>query len=114
MNLAVPRDHTEKIKDNEIRHNYLDLDREENKLSKLRVTMIQILFNNQKTVYRGFEKGWVKLETGGRIETMQTTTFFRSSGDLSEKWKRQKSCCHLDSKERPSANAGVKTSQRVI
>ena len=64
-----------------------------------------------RTVTKGLLKGRKDLEVGGRVETIQTTTFFengrnteKSPGDL------RRLAVTQNSSERPSANADVKNS----
>ena len=56
-------------------------------------------------------------EVGGRVETMLTTALLRtarlpqkSPGDM---YRHVQTCCHSNSRERPSANADVKNSKGV-
>ena len=49
------------------------------------------------------------LEIKGQEEIMQTTALLRLTKILR---KIQETCCHSDSSEKPSANAGVKNSQK--
>ena len=61
--------------------------------------MILIAIGVLGTIPKGLVKGLEKFEIGGQAETI---------------WRLEDSCCHSDSIERPSANAGRKNSQGII
>ena len=52
----------------------------------------------------GLIKGLVILEIQRRVETIQITALLRL--------RLKETCCHFDSNRKPSANVGVKKSQR--
>ena len=69
------------------------------------------------TDFGTFAKGLLKrqedLEVGGRVDTIQTTTLLRTDRYGEESWKLVETCCHSNSRERPSAKTDVKNSQGV-
>ena len=46
------------------------------------------------------------LEIRERVETIQTTAFFRLARILRKVWRLEKTCCHSNTCEKPVANAG--------
>ena len=76
----------------------------------MKVTVIPIVFGVLGTLPKGLIRGLEELEIGGQAEIIQTTAL-----RLARILKRVlETCCHSDSNERPSANAGVKNLQGVI
>ena len=73
---AVPRI---KLKECEKKDKYLDLARELKKLWNMQVTIIPIVIGAFGTVTKGLLKRLEDLEVGGRVETIQTTTFLRTA-----------------------------------
>ena len=57
---------------------------------------------------KGSVQGQEDLKISGRVETIQTTALFRSTRILK---RVQDICCYGDSREKPSAKAGVKNSK---
>ena len=57
------------------------------------------------TASEGLERGMEKLVIGGQIETIQTTKLLKSA---TMSWRPEETCCHSDSTESCSGNAGVK------
>ena len=104
VDFAVPVERWAKIKENETRNKYLDL-----AWTNMKVTVIAIIIGALGTISKGLERGVEELEIGGRAETIQTTALLRSTKIL----RLEETCCHLDSSERVSVNAGVKNSQGV-
>ena len=80
----------------------------------MKVTIIPIVIGAFGTVTKGLLKRLEDMEVGGRVETIQTTTLLRtySSHDSSweESWRLEKTCCHSDFSEKPSAKSDVKNS----
>ena len=72
------------------------------------VTIILIVIGTFGAVTKGLLKGLEDLEVGGREETIQTTALLRTARILS--CRLEKTCCHSNSSERPSAKADVKKS----
>ena len=58
---------------------YLDLARELKKLWNMRVTIEPIVIGAFGTITKGLIKVLEDLEVGGSVETIQTTTFLRTS-----------------------------------
>ena len=52
-----------------------------------------------------------KVTLRGQVETIQTIAFLRSAKILR---RVLETCCHSDSSEKPSANAGMKNAQVII
>ena len=74
----------------------------------MKVTVIQIVICALGKASKGLEREVEDLEIEGRVKTIQTTEYWEESCRL------EKTCCHLDFKERLSANAGAKNSPKVI
>ena len=68
VDIAVPADHSIKLKECEKRDKYLDLARELNKLWNKIVTIIPIVIGAFGTVTKGILKGLEDVEVGGRVE----------------------------------------------
>ena len=79
VDFAVPADHRIKLKECEKKDKYLDLARELKKLWKMKVTTVPIIIGAFGTVTKGLLKGQEDLKVGGRVETIQTTTFLRTA-----------------------------------
>ena len=79
MDFAVPADHRIKLKESEKKDKYLNLAWELKKLLYMKVTVILIVIG---TVTKGLLKGLEDLEVGGRVDTIQITTLFRTAGEL--------------------------------
>ena len=75
----------------------------------MKMTMIQIVIGALETVTKGLIKGLEDLEIRGLVEIIQTTVFLDRPEYGEESW-RLDTCCHLNSNERPLANADVKYS----
>ena len=79
MDFAVPADHRVKLKENEKKHNYLDLDRELKKIWNTKVTVIRIVIGALSIVTKELVQGLEDLEIRGRVEAIQTTALLRSA-----------------------------------
>ena len=79
VDFAVPADHRIKLKECEKKDKYLDFARELKKLWNIKVTIIPIVIGAFGTVTKGLLKGQEDLEVGRRVETIQTTTLFRTA-----------------------------------
>ena len=99
--LAVPVGH--RLKKSKRLKSTWTLPKELTKLQKIKVTMILIMTGTFRTAPKGLERGMEELEIGVRIETIHTTALRRVL-------RPEETCCHLDSRETSSANAGVKHS----
>ena len=109
---TVPADHSVKLKKGEKRDKYLDLTRELKKLWNMKVTVIPMVVDALGKIPKGLVKGLEDLEIRGQVESIQTTTLLRSVRILSEEefWRLEETCCHSNSCQRTSANAGMKNS----
>ena len=74
----------------------------------MKVTVIPIIIRTLRIVTKELVEGQEDLEIRRPVETIQTTALSRSVFILR---RVLKTCCHLNSSEKPSANAGVKKSQ---
>ena len=79
MDLAVPADHSVKLKGSEKRYKYLDLARELKKLWNMKVTMIPIVIGAFGTVTKELVQGLEDLEIRERVDIIQTTALLRSA-----------------------------------
>ena len=79
VNFAVLTDHRIKLKEWEKKDKYLDLARELEKLSNMKVRIIPIVIGTFGTVTKGLFKGLEDLEVWGRVETIQTTALLRTA-----------------------------------
>ena len=79
VDITVPADHRIKMNECEKKDKYLDLARELKKLWNMKVTIIPIVIGVFGTVTKRLLKGLEDLEVGGRVETIQTTTFLRTA-----------------------------------
>ena len=70
-------------------------------------TIIPIVIDAFGTVTKRLLKALEDLEVGGRVETIQTTILLRTARILR---RVQDTCCHSDSREKPSAKTDVKSS----
>ena len=107
---AVPVDHRIKLKECEKKDKYLDLARElkkTNKLWNMQVTIIPIVIGAFGTVTKGLLKGLEDLEVGGQH-------YWERPEYREESWRLEETCSHSDSREKPSANADVKSSNEWI
>ena len=80
------------------------------KLSNMKVMVIPIVISALGTVPKGLERRLEKIEIGGKIKSIQTTPLLRLT--KIESLRPEETCCHSDSSERPSVNAGVKTCKK--
>ena len=77
VNLVVPANYRVKIKENEKRDKFLNLNRELKKLLNMKVTVIPIIINTLRTIPKDLVKGLEDLEIRRLMETIQTTAFQR-------------------------------------
>ena len=77
------------------------------------VAIIPFVISAFGIVTKGLLKGQEDLEVGGRVETIQTTSFWERPEYWEESWTLEVTCCHSNSNEWPTANADVKNSQGV-
>ena len=102
MDFAVPADHRMILKESEKKDKYLDLAWESKQLCNMKVIIVPIVIGSFGTVTKGLFKGQ---EVGGRVDTVQTTALLRTARILRK--VLEETCCHSNSNEKPSANAGV-------
>ena len=79
---AVPADHRIKLKECKKKDKYLDITRELKKLWNIKVTIVPIVIGVFGTITKGLLKGLEDLEVGGRVETIQMTTFLKTARKL--------------------------------
>ena len=109
MDLAILADYRVKIKENEKRVKYLDLGRELKKLWNRKVTVIPTVTGVLRKIPKGLVKELEELEIKGQAENIHP--LLRSARILR---RVLETSCHLDSREKPSTNAGVKNSQIIV
>ena len=109
VDFAVPLDHRVKLKECENRDECLNLATELKKLWNMKVMIIPIVIGALGTV------------TTGLLQELENLDEWRPSKllhywDRPEYWEEslrlEETCCHSNSSEKPSANAGVKNSQK--
>ena len=76
----------------------------------MKVTVIRVVIGVLATVTKGLGQRLEDSEIRRRVETIQTTATDRAEY-WEEFWKLEETCCHSDSRGRPSANTCVKNSQ---
>ena len=79
----------------------------------MQVTIIPIVIGAFRTVTKGLLKVLEDLEVCGRVETIQSTTFWEPLEYWEESCRLEETCCHSNSSERPSALADGKNSKGV-
>ena len=113
MDFAISGEYTEKIKESEKGDKYVDLIKElKKKLWNMKVAVMLIVVGALGTILNRLLKGVEDLEIRGQIEIIQTTTLLRPARILRRIRRLEKTCCHLNSIEKQSANAVVKKSRR--
>ena len=88
----------------------LYLVKELKKPRNINLTMMPVVIGALSTVTEELEQGLEDLEIRGRVGTIQTTALLNRPEYWEEWWRFEETCCHSDSSENPSANAGVKIS----
>ena len=78
----------------------------------MKVTFIAIIIRAPGTVPKGLTKGLVDLEIKRRVETSKLLHYCDRPEYWEESWRFVETCCHSNSSERPSTDAGMKNSQR--
>ena len=110
VDFAVPPDQRLEWKVNEKKNKYLDITRELKKLWNMKVTFMPIMIGALGTVTRRLIKGLEDLE-------IKRKNSDHPNWDRPEYcegyWRLEKTCCHLDSDEKPSTKTEVKNSQGV-
>ena len=110
MDFAVPADHRVRLKENEEKNKYLDLDKELKKLWNMKITDIPIVIGALGTVIKELVKELEDLEIRGWVETIGTICLLRSDRILRRDLETWETCYHPNSSEKSSANTSVKTS----
>ena len=64
-----------------------------------------------RTISKGLVKGLKNIDIREQVDSIQTTALLRLARIREESWSLEETCCHSNSSERPSANAGGKNSQ---
>ena len=103
LDFAVLADHRIKLKEYEKKDKYLDLARELKKLWNMKVTIRPIVIGAFGTETKGLLKVNEDFEVDRRWRPFQTTTLLRTARILKESWTLEETCCHSNSRERPSA-----------
>ena len=75
----------------------------------MKVMVVPVVIDVLSTITTGLVQRLDNLEIRGQVETLQMTALLRLAGILR---KFLATCCHSNSCEKPSANAGVKNSQK--
>ena len=101
--VAVPVDHSVKIKKSEKLNKYMDLASELKRLWNMKVTVIPIVVGALGTVPKGLENRVCDLKIRGRIVTV-----LLKSAYLEESWRPEETCCHSGLEKIP-----VKTSMKT-
>ena len=79
----------------------------------MKVAVIPIVIGALGTISKALVKGLEDLEIGGQVETIYIIVLLKSTRiQRKNSWRLEETCCPLNFTERPSANAGVKISQR--
>ena len=79
MDFAVSADHKIKLKENEKKYKDVDLARELKTLLNMKVNIISIVISAFGTLTKRLLNGLENLEIRERMETIQTTTLFRTT-----------------------------------
>ena len=113
VDFAVPADHRIKLKECEKKDKYLDLARELKKQWNMKVTIVPIVIGAFGTITKGLLKGLKDLEVGGRVRLSKWQHFWERPEYWEESWILEETCCHSNSREKPSANTDVKNAKGV-
>ena len=111
VDFAVLADHRVKLKERKNRDESQDLAREEKKkLRNMKMTVIPTVIGVLSTLTKRLVQGLEDLEIRQRVENIQTTALLRSARMLR---RVLETCCYLNSSDKPSASARVKTLKRI-
>ena len=77
----------------------------------MKVTIIPIVIGAFDTVTKGLLKGLEDLEVGGEWLPFKRQHYWERPEYWEEFGRLEKTCCHSNSSERPSANADVKNAK---
>ena len=78
----------------------------------MRVMVIPIVIGSLGTIPKGLKRGVEELDIGRSVKPIQITVLLSSVRIPRRVWRLVETCCHADSTEKPSANAGGKNSQK--
>ena len=110
VDFTVPADHRIKLKESEKKDKYLDLARELKKLWNMKGTIIPIAFG---TVSKGLLKRQDDFLVSGRVEPSKLQYYWEQPEYWEESWRLKETCCHSNSRERPSVSTDVKNSKGI-
>ena len=74
------------------------------------MTILPIVIGAFGKVTKGLLKGLEDLDAGGRVETIQSTAYWKRSEYWEGSWRLEETCCHSNSSERPSGKTDEKNS----
>ena len=109
VDFAVPADYRIKLKESGKKDKYQTLPGNFKKWN-MKVTIIPIVISAFCTVTKRLSNGREDWDVGGRLETIQTTAYWKRPEYWEESWRLEETSCHSNSSERPSTNADVKNS----
>ena len=75
----------------------------------MKITIIPFVIGAFGTVTKGLLKGLEDLKVDGRVETIQ----WEWPEYWEESWRLEETCCHSNSREKPSVYTDAKNSKRV-
>ena len=101
-----------KMKEREKRDKYQDFAKEQRKIWNMKVTVIPLVVGALDTVTKGLVQGLEDLEIRGWVKTIHTTILLRSARILRRVPQTWGNLLSHKSREKLSANFGVKNSQR--
>ena len=111
VNFSVLADHKVNLKKGEKKDKYLNLPRESKKTWNINVTVIPTVIVALGTVSKLLAQGMECLKIRDEWKPSKKQHY----GDRPEYWEEcrrlEETCCHSNSSEKPSANAGVKDSK---
>ena len=111
VDFAIPADYKVKLKESKKKDKYLDLARELKKLWNMKVTVIPIFVIGMLNSHQRIDKGTGQLGNKRTSEDHPNNSVFKISQNTEKSpGNLQETCCHSNSSEKPSANAGVKNS----
>ena len=108
VDFDFPVDHWVKSKENEKKGKYLNFAKDLKKQWNMKVTGIPIVIDALGTITEELVKGLEDLEITWLLHYWDQQEYWEES------WRLQVTCCHLNSRERPSANPYVKKNRKVV
>ena len=82
--------------------------KQQQKLWNIKGTVIPIVVGALGKIPKGLVKELEDLEISGQVETIHTTALLNRLKCCEEAWGHEEACCHKNSSEKTSANAGIK------